>query len=312
MATLALEPPVARDAASLADWAEALMFVEDLETLSDTDLRDRLSEIGPSDQEEEEADLAPYSQEVEDILREVASRSTDMGGAYPFARTAEGIARRDAGLDSDLYQFLLYLSLRDAPFRKETWSKDVSPLFDFVGEAAVRTLLGAGAVSRRFGWPVTAAVPRPTGPRQALVWLAKEMGTTHDSSTAIKSRGKDMGVDVAVWRPFDDQRPGFPVLLVQCTVSSREWSTTKIKDINVRLWQSYLRQGFEPMSALVVPFRISSPGGLEAWDLGSHDVTMIIDRSRLAELLAQVDPSTITDVSSIRSKVGDWQGRLAI
>ena len=194
------------------------MIIESRDSVSTADIRDRLQQVGGDGNSggEPEAEEVPFMQEVEDILREVERRVSEAPGSYPFERDGDEVARAD-GVDPALYLFLLLLSIEHVPFRKETYNNSVGPLFDYLSQAALQTLLGPGWRSLRFGWPIHALDQRPSGPRKALVWLAGQLGLTHEKSSALRKRGKDMGVDLVFWRPFADGEPGFLVLLVQCT-----------------------------------------------------------------------------------------------
>ncbi len=268
------------------------MLVEDLAEFSEADLRGRIVE---QIDDEVAADEPAGRQQVEDILREVGRREKCAPETYPFRRTEFGIERSDNPFIS-IYSFLLVLSMREAPFRESVYSNEVSPLFDFVGAAALSDLFGSRAKTIRFGWPVTG--DRPKGPRVALEWLAKQLGLTHDKSAPLSQQLKDGGVDLVIWRPFEDGRIGFPVLLAQCTVGQHEWEK-KGGDIKRRLWGKYLGLPGSPPTALVLPFCVSRPDRYEVWDVVSHDVTFLIDRLRLLDLLAEVEPSAITEHKQI-------------
>jgi hypothetical protein len=289
--TYACELPLDRDALSLTDWAEAVMLVEQLQEFSESDLRGRLVE-----QASEEDDEEPRGRQyVEDVLREVSRRARHAPDAYPFRRGAVGIELSNPRLLT-VYTFLLWLSLPNTPFRRKIYTNAVTPLFDHVGEAALATLLGPGARVVRFGWPVSGG--RPTGPRGALRWLATQMNVHHDDDAPVSQALKDAGVDVVLWRPFEDRRAGFPILLAQCTVGQAEWKR-KGCDIRRPLWRRYLGLGWDPPTTLVLPFCVEDPDRFQSWNLVSHDVSFIIDRLRLLELLASVERTDIPEVARI-------------
>lgn len=284
--------PSDRDAITLADWAEAVMIVEEITEFSEADLRGRIVE---QTEDEVDGDGPPGRQQVEDILREVSRRERFAPKSYPFRRTEFGIERAEDRFLS-IYSFLLLLSMREAPFRKSVYSNEISPLFDFVGAAALTDLFGSRARTIRFGWPVTG--DRPNGPRVALEWLASQLGLKHDKDAPLRKRLKDGGVDVVVWRPFEDGRLGFPVLLAQCTVGQREWEQ-KGRDIQRALWRKYLGLPGSPPTALVLPFCVHRPDRFENWEIVSHEVTFLIDRIRLLDLLTEVDPTAIAEHEKI-------------
>jgi hypothetical protein len=287
--------PSQRDALTLTDWAEAVMIVEQLSELSEADLRGRIVEQAQDEVGEEEI---PGAQHVEDILREVGRRERLAPGAYPFCRTEFGIGRSDERLLA-IYAFLLVLSMPEVPFRESVYANEVTPLFDFLGAAALTDLLGSQTKTIRFGWPISGE--RPTGPRQALVWLAAELGLEHNRKAPLRPRLKDGGVDVVLWRPFRDGRLGFPVILAQCTVGRREWEK-KGRDISTKLWREYLGLPRSPATALVLPFCIYQPDRFDVWDIVSYEVNFVIDRVRLLELLAEIDVATIDQ----HERITEW------
>jgi hypothetical protein len=287
--------PSDRDALTLTDWAEAVMIVEDLAEFSEADLRGRIVE---QTEDELPKDEPAGRQYVEDVLREVGRRGKYAPQTYPFRRTEFGIERTDSAYLS-LYSFLLFLSMREAPFRDSVYSNEVTPLFDFVGAAALADLFGKKARTIRFGWPITG--DRPTGPRVALEWLATQLGLNHDKSAPLRSKLKDGGVDIVIWRPFEDGRIGFPILLAQCTVGLHEWEK-KGRDIQRKLWRRYLGLPGSPPTALVLPFCVHRPDRFEVWEIVSHEVTFLIDRIRLLDLFTEIDPTAITE----HERIADW------
>ena len=79
--------PESLDPSSLADWAEAVMFIESRRRLSRSVLRSRLQARLLIETEEELAYL------LDDLLTEIGQRSRIAQDGYPFARTDAGITR---------------------------------------------------------------------------------------------------------------------------------------------------------------------------------------------------------------------------
>jgi hypothetical protein len=303
--TYGCELPPDRDAISLTDWAEAVMLVEQLADFSEADLRGRLVEQGHDLGGEDEA---PGRQAVEDILREVERRARHAPDSYPFRHGDFGIELVNTRL-VQIYSFLLWLSLPNSPFRRNVYSNTVTPLFDYVGQAGLGTLMGSEVRSIRFGWPVSGG--RPTGSRKALVWLTERMRVDHDSTAPVSQRLKDGGVDVVLWRPFSDGRAGFPILLAQCTVGLAEWQQ-KGRDIQRSLWRRYLGLGSDPATTLVLPFCVQEPDRFEAWNIVTHDVSFIVDRLRLLELLDGIEPGDIPECGRIEKWTSEREDELSL
>ena len=62
-------------------------------------------------------------------------------------------------------------------------------------------------------------------------------------------------MDVVAWRPYADGRPGFILLLAQCTVARD--TEKKAKDIEESFWRDYFTLRWDSLTALVVPYCIS-------------------------------------------------------
>jgi hypothetical protein len=93
-------------------------------------------------------------------------------------------------------------------------------------------------------------------------------------------RRQDGGVDVVAWRPFDDGRRGFPVVLVQCTLQ-RDF-VQKSRDIDLRTWSGWLAFDADPLTALAIPYTVASD---ESWNEMAANV-IVLDRLRLVRLLS--------------------------
>src|ERR1051326_3864202 len=113
-----LELPTGRDGESLADWAEALMLLEERDEMARTELRRRLRD------DSSEADV-----EVSLLLEQVHFRSRRARKSYPFSRGDAGLERRPQ-VDPTLYEFLLWLSIPQSPARKRHEFRAIDRYFD--------------------------------------------------------------------------------------------------------------------------------------------------------------------------------------
>jgi len=93
-------------------------------------------------------------------------------------------------------------------------------------------------------------------------------------------RRKDGGVDVVAWRPFQDGRPGFPIVLAQCTIESDVLA--KARDIDIRQWATWLALDASILIALAIPGTVPRD---ESWnELARNNV--VLERLRLVSLSA--------------------------
>jgi len=216
-------------------------------------------------------------------LRVMTVRKRWLGTLYPYAVTDIYIAIDDTAGNS-VYAPLLLLT-PGSPARQLVASQptsDMASLFERITVDATAQLLGPGSNALRFGWP--SDVGRPERFSEAIEWLAQQMGVKSGSSFRSPLR-KDGGVDVVAWRPFPDQRSGFPVALVQCTVQ-RDF-VSKSRDIDLRNWSNWLALDIDPTTILAIPGTVAKP---EQWNEVALR-SLILDRIRIVGLLSGKDLS---------------------
>lgn len=260
--------PSSMDGASLADWAEAVMFVEERRHMSKSSLRQRLRNTIFS--ESEEAEFV-----VDLLIDEVSRRDRIAPQIYPFLESPTGLSRKD--ISAAIYEFLLWLSISQR-YREEDRYKEIDEPFDKLVKQALVHYLGPGARGIRFAFPSSDG--RPSGFPDAVNWLAGLPNL--DTGKAIpRPRVKDGGVDVVVWNPFKDSRTGFVVVLCQCTVELN-WPP-KAKDIVIGSWCGLIDFGLHPLTVLAIPFAV--PRSFDKWDELRRTVNIILDRMRLCELI---------------------------
>jgi hypothetical protein len=169
--------------------------------------------------------------------------------------------------------------------------------------AALRQLLGPGSHALRFGWP--SEVGRPQEFSRAVAWLAETMKIKIGSGYRPPRR-KDGGVDVVAWRSFPDGRPGFPIVLCQCTIETD--FIHKARDVDLRLWSTWLGFDSEPALVLAIPGTV---GRNEDWNEIARNC-ILLERLRLAALLAEskddVDPRVDDYVQTHRRSLQHERG----
>lgn len=276
-----IPPPIVLNGSGLADWAESAMFVEGRKNLSRSSLRQRLR--NSAFVEGDEADI-----HVELLLAQVTERASIAPRMYPFRETPTGLTWDDQ-VNQTAYEFLLWLSVSPR-YREERRFDEIDELFDALVKQALLRYLGEHARAVRFAHPSSDG--RPPGFPEAIRWLAGLLNLGIGTADP-RPRRKDGGVDVVAWRPFRDARPGFIVILCQCTVQ-QDWAP-KAKDIVDDQWRGWVDLARDPSTALAIPFAIGS--GFDRWDELRRTVTMVLDRLRLCELL---DPEELEHVEELR------------
>jgi hypothetical protein len=236
-----------------------------------------------------------------------ASSGCSTQSVYPFLRTNDGVERRP-GSNSIFYEFLLWLSIANVPFRREVYGSKVTRFFDLLGVALLSTYLGPNSRAVRFGWPP--AKDRPARLDLALDWLAARMGRGRRDVAPVNPDGKDAGVDVVAWRPFADDLHGYVVILAQCTVGQSNF-VQKLADIKERLWSAFLALGQPPVTAMLVPFEVSTVPEWQ-WAQYHYAVGIVIDRPRIVELLCELNAAEIIDHKRIVAWIRQKRRGLAV
>lgn len=256
---------------AVADWIETTLLIRDGAQLGLGALQDMAA-----------TELHAGAPQVELALGVMRRRSELLGSSYPF-EVHDWAVRADAGAAGSPYAALVLLTPGGAARQivHAVPSSETAVVFERITERAVARLWGSEGRAIRFGWP--SDVGRPPEFPQAVPWLARQLGLQAGSGYRPPRR-KDGGVDVIGWRPFPDGRSGFPLVLVQCTLQAD--ILAKSRDVDARLWASWLVMDEEPATALAVPQTI--PTGV-LWDELALNGA-VFERMRLASLTATVGP----------------------
>ncbi|WP_146082996.1 hypothetical protein [Rathayibacter sp. AY1E8] len=272
MTEITLDPPANFSAFELAEWIEFHLLLNGLESIS----RSSIMQKFPAGQ-------SPDAAEMDQLFSEIRRRSILCESLYPYREVDESIAV-DSEIDGRVYQLLLILSLRSAPFRLENRYNEINPAFELITREALISNLGDRARAVRFGWPSDDG--RPERLDAAVTWLAKELGLSEGNTSGdIDSSDKDGGIDVVGWKPFSDGAPAFPVWLVQCTVQATY--ERKPSDVKPEKWMAWIKFGKPPGIALSIPYAI--PPDAKIWGTLRWSAGLILDRLRLCEDLRTTD-----------------------
>ncbi len=259
---------------------------------------------------------------LELLVEQVKLRTTVGERIYPFRAEDDRISRTSS-CGEDIYFLLLVLSSADAAFRGDRRAHEVEGAFDQLALEAMRRFIGRGADGVRFARSTDDSgddASRPGLFSEAIQWLRDQLDVRgrveptdqpdekrhwewHESYPVPNSYN-DGGVDLVVWWRFKDDRQGFPVALVQCTVQI-SWER-KLEDIPLVLWERWIDFSMvPPQRALVIPFSGDPSDGL--WRERSLRAGVVIDRVRLLELLNELDCETLA--SLVGSETSEWVSR---
>jgi hypothetical protein len=208
-------------------------------------------------------------------INRMRQRKDILGTSYPFEFDISTIVRNPEWLSFAYVHFLLLSGSALATI--EQGDSSISGPEQWFEELCLDSIvawLGPDAVGLRFGWP--SDLGRPPEFPEAIRWLSEKMRI--DLGTAYRPPiRKDGGVDVIAWRPFGDNRSGFPIVLVQGTLQKDLLS--KARDVDVLNWSGWLALDRPPMTALATPRIV--PESTDRWNQLSRQ-TLVFERIRLS------------------------------
>jgi hypothetical protein len=215
--------------------------------------------------------------EVTDAFSTVKKRQELLRGLYPFG-TAETFIVYEGTVDTDLYMALNLVGPQGIAREVKAWALDSSAkMFEVIAEKCLGDFFGNNTETVNFGHP--SEVGRPAEFDQAVRWLGALAGIKIGAAYRPPRR-KDGGVDIFVWKRFDDSYPGVPLLMVQCTIMKDYLN--KIGDIDIPLWSAWLSSDINPLAAIALPIFVSNKA---EWDeIATRGI--MLDRGRLVSMNA--------------------------
>lgn len=210
-------------------------------------------------------------------IREMTRRARLLGERYPFKIHGEYAVQSLRSAPKSVYATIMLMAPEGAvrEYINATPDEVMTIVFENVVADASKALWGKEGRALRFGWP--SDIGRPPEFDLAIEWLAGKIGVQTGQGYR-QPRRKDGGVDVVAWRPFPDNRTGFPIMLVQCTLQHN--LLAKGMDVDIRLWGSWLALDVDPATALATPVALSPSA---TWDELALKY-MVLDRVRIAGL----------------------------
>lgn len=281
MKLVALDLPAGFSPFELAEWIEAFMIINGLDSLS----RSAISNTFPAGQ-------GPDGAELDESFGEVRRRADVSPNFYPFRASKEGVTRA-ADVDGASYDFLDVLAIEAAPFRKDGRYNEIGPFFELLVREALISYMGGG-FAVRFGWPGDG---RPEMLADAVAWIATHMALPIGNVSEIDVAEKDGGVDVVGWKPFSDGQPSFATWLVQITVQATY--ERKGSDVNTLSWLPWILFGQPPGTGLAIPYAL--PHDAQVRLKLKREVGLLLDRLRLAEMLKNFSRSSFPELRSLES-----------
>lgn len=208
-------------------------------------------------------------------INRMRQRKDTLGKSYPFEFDIATIIRNPNWLTFAYTHFLLLSGSGLVALEQgESSLSGPEQWFEDLSLESIVAWLGQGAMGLRFGWP--SDLGRPPEFPEAIRWLSEKMGIELGTAYRPPIR-KDGGVDVIAWRPFGDNRLGFPIFLVQCTLQKD--LVSKARDVDVQNWAGWLALDRPPTTVLTTPRIV--PESTDRWSQLSRQ-TLVFERIRLS------------------------------
>lgn len=284
-------PPATASSLEHADWLElnAICTVDQNSSIHDLIREIRRSgstdAMGDLDEGEYCSDVGAEqsAQVAEDAFSEIERRLNACGGdkgAFPFV-VGDGYIEVAPNWDCSTYTVLLLLSSfgHDAGPKNRKGAK----LFEEISAEAAKSYFGgphAHVDALVFGSPREKNLPSSFD--KAVNHLCRELGEGERfraNLTAEYSHKKDDGLDIVVWRDFEDRRQGKMIGFGQCATGKKR--DKKTGELNVKefcsMWMS-AQPVVEPRKMFFVPNRVEDSKWCEMCLRGG----ILFDRCRIA------------------------------
>jgi hypothetical protein len=282
-----------------ADWLELIAALSE-GPWSQADVLDVLLEGGIYENQTFAAEF------VQSMFAEVRRRYKQLGSGYPIVLGNSGELERVPRIPFPSgVIFCLLLSL--GPHYSD-WSKQFAgnyteqgDLFEFLMVSALKFWFPSWTVVRT-GWG--------DGTRTSLEKFVELVSRTASEEIIVgwaewvAREGKDLGLDIAVVRPFGEESGGVPLMMWQCA-SGQNWKT-KLKTPDTKSWHRVMTLTHTPLRGLGTPDVIPSE---DVKSRRNQHQGVLLDRYRLLPPSPErewLDPSTALNLRTWCEARLDW------
>jgi hypothetical protein len=259
------------DLSVFCDWLEGSLIFTKKERISLSAIKDIMAEEYLYAAQDKAMEFLAF------VWREFTRRRNALGSTYPIDIGGDQITRVATWRQSAPYSFCLLLSFA-ARYKRwaDSFGTDFTKqgsLFEKVTSEALRTELDGWTVHST-GWSSANAAQL----KQIVGQVQSILGEAAGDLTRFPryKTAKDAGLDVVLFRSFNDNRIGFPTYLIQCA-SGVKWESKRHQP-NLNEWKTFIDFAALPKKALAIPFALKDD---EFWWACRNIDGMIIDRVRL-------------------------------
>ena len=276
----------------LCDWIEGSVLF-DQEELSTTDIVGILmAESIYTDQDLASAIVASAWNELKRRLRWI-------GQGSPFSFFRRTIRSKEVWEENPAYSFCILLSMPQCytgwktSLRRGDYNEQ-GRLFELLTKVSLENQFSDWEVHQT-GWSGTNVAKLS----EIVDDIASRLGEIKGSIEPwANPDGKDEGLDLLCYRPFPDNRGGFPVYLMQCA-SGKSW-IDKIRDPNLNVWTKMIPFTAKPGKAFAIPFALPEK---EFKNRCNRFGGLLFDRYRLLAA-ANCNKEWVSDF--LREEIIDW------
>lgn len=223
---------------------------------------------------------------VNDAFGILRARRRNIGTAYPFSVAGDML---EYGGDGLAYIFCLLASLPEQfTALRLAYPIEFRDLFEAVVAESLRAAMPTWEVLET-GWSKIAA----EGRKQAIQRIADfARGKFLDETVFMNPN--DAQVDVALKKPFVDERSSYPVIIGQCATGVTDWPDKAIRP-NLERWQKAVQFSATPSKLFAVPFALDDD---TFWFAATESSGMVLDRARIAAHLPNVVNGLAQDLTT--------------
>jgi hypothetical protein len=291
----------------MADWVELTALLNANKTASKEDLKKALmrepdpteggtSQTRRSTDERIEAKVSDAFKELEDRI--LACGNPDpQGPSYPFVldKTLSALTMQPNDIDSSnlLYLFLLAITRSDMSAKVRVKEKvDPTKVFEQLCADVLRRFWG-GTSAHSDAMIFGTARSKTAGEKKFQTNINRLSGRLQegegwkDGSQA--PGGGDGGLDIVVWRRFQDRRQGGLVGFAQCKTGDN-WTDHLTKLTPRTFSDKYMKTvlALDPLRLYLVPCRVSR----HRWREYTLDGGLLLDRCRIVQYADNIDTTT--------------------
>lgn len=226
------------------------------------------------------------------ISEELERRARIMTSAYPF--TIENGGLKYTPSKTGVYEFCLAVARNPKGIAPKI--PKASAIFEFISRDILTVHFGKGTFGFRTGAPIYAFEKRGVGTKSTFETLHQKCGEFLWSPAPgfppepTHKDLKDAGLDVVVWKPWQDGRHGLFFVLGQCACGKNDINVNKGRELSLKRLSNWLRpvSHATPLRCFLAAHHI--PNSIALYEL-SGEAGIVFDRARItliAESAAEI------------------------